>query len=78
MADSKKKKEEKIISLVDMTVDELDTKAGELAGQIQKKKLELSIGRLKNTREVFLLRKQLAKVKTIKSSKYTVKSTSNP
>lgn len=78
MANIKKKNEEKIIKLVDMTPAELAVKAKELAGQIQKKKLELPIGRLKNTREVFFLRKQLARVKTIMSVKNTLKSASKP
>lgn len=78
MANTKKKTEEKIIKLVDMTIAELSVKAKDLAGQIQRKKLELPIGRLKNTREVFFLRKQLARVKTIMSAKNTLKSASKP
>ena len=76
MANAKKKTVEKIVKLADLTSGELIVKSRELADQIQKKKLELPIGRLKNTREVFHLRKMLARVKTIITLKNTVKSTS--
>jgi len=77
MANTKKKDEEKIIKFTDMTVSELVIKVRDLAGKIQKQKLEMSVGRVKNTREGFELRKQLARVKTVITLKSAVKSPSN-
>lgn len=73
MATKSKKIEEKIIKLSEMTVGELVGRTKEITEKIQKKKLDISIGREKNVRTVFNLRKELAKVKTMinikKSSK---------
>jgi ribosomal protein L29 len=77
MAKTTKKPEEKFIKLADMTAGELEVKAREVAGQIQKQRLERVVGRVKNTREVFNLRKQLARIKTVISQKNAVKSGSN-
>jgi len=77
MPSTKKKNEEKIIRLTDMTVVELVAKIGELTGKIQKQRLEIAVGRAKNIREVFHLRKQLARTKTVISLKNAVKSPSN-
>ncbi|OGD09277.1 50S ribosomal protein L29 [Candidatus Amesbacteria bacterium RIFOXYB1_FULL_44_23] len=63
--EKKSKKTEVKISLADMTVTELISKSKQLYAEISKKKLEQKVGRLKNIREVFNLRKELARVKTI-------------
>jgi ribosomal protein L29 len=58
-----------ILPLKDMTVAELTAKSRQLFADISKKKLEKTVGRLKNTREIFSLRKELARVKTFISVK---------
>lgn len=65
MATKSKKPTEKVIELKDMNESELIAQSKELLGQIQKRKLEMAVGRVKNLREVFGLRKQLARVKTM-------------
>ena len=53
----------------DLTTVELAVKASELVEEIAKLRLELATGRLQNKRKVFILRKQLAIVKTSENSK---------
>lgn len=53
------------IPLVDMTPGELTTKAGQLKTTIVKVKLEMAAGRLKNRKQAFTLKKELARVLTI-------------
>lgn len=53
----------------DLTTAELAVKASELVEEIAKLRLELATGRLQNKRKVFILRKQLAIVKTSENSK---------
>lgn len=60
------------ISLKDMTIQELVTKAGEIKAAILKSKLDKSVGRLKNLKVIYNLRKQLARILTVKNG---VKST---
>ena len=64
-----KKTEKAVLPLTAMTMAELISKSRQLFADISKKKLEKTVGRLKNTREVFTLRKNLARVKTIISVK---------
>ncbi len=54
-----------ILKLTDMTAAELTAKIKDLAGQIQKRKLETAVGRNRNVREVFNLRHELARIKTV-------------
>ena len=61
----KKTDQKNLIAVKDMTAEELTTKAKQLALDIQKKRLEKAVGRLKNLREIFILRKELARVKTV-------------
>lgn len=65
------------VSVSDMTMLELIAKSKQISSEIAKKKLDRSVGRLKNIREIFHLRKSLARVKTelnIKSKLNSVKS----
>lgn len=68
---TKKQTTKKIVTTVfkDMTIPELVEKSKQLALDISKKKLEKSAGRLKNMREIFHIKKDLARVKTIISVK---------
>jgi len=74
MAKNTKKIQEKIIKPIDMTLEELVSRAKEIEIQIKKKKLELAVGRSKNIKESYNLRKELARIKTIISLKNAVKS----
>jgi ribosomal protein L29 len=69
--EDKKTKVREVLPLSEMTPVELTAKARQLWAEISKKKLEKSVGRMKNTRELFSLRKNLAKVKTLISLKPT-------
>jgi ribosomal protein L29 len=69
MATKIKKTAEKLIKLTDLNAVELVVKIKEFRQQIQKKKLDMSVGRVKNMREVFHLRKSLARVKTVLNMK---------
>jgi ribosomal protein L29 len=60
----KNTKKQEVLPLKNMTVAELSSKAKQLSADITKKKLDKSVGRLKNVREIFNLRKELARVKT--------------
>ena len=60
-----------------MTTAELAVLEKEVGNKIQKQRLELAVKRSKNVREIFHLRKQLARIKTIKAHKSAVKSVSN-
>ncbi|MEK7101416.1 MAG: 50S ribosomal protein L29 [Patescibacteria group bacterium] len=51
-------------SVQDLTTAELAVKASELALEIAKLRLELATGRLQNKRKIFILRKQLAIMKS--------------
>ena len=51
-------------SVQDLTTAELTVKACGLVEEIAKLRLELATGRLQNKRKMFILRKQLAIVKT--------------
>jgi ribosomal protein L29 len=62
------------VKLHDMSVAELEVKARQLTMEINKKGLEKAVGRLKNLREIFILRKEVARIKTI----IAVKSESKP
>lgn len=74
MANKQAKKTITTTTFKDMTAPELKVKAKQLAFEISKKKLEKSVGRLKNMREIFHMRKDLARVKTIISVKSADKS----
>jgi ribosomal protein L29 len=74
MANKQAKKTITTTAFKDMTTPELIVKAKQLAFEISKKKLEKSVGRLKNMREIFHMRKDLARVKTIISVKSADKS----
>ena len=74
MAKKHTKKNVTTTAFKDMTIPELVVKAKQLALEISKKKLEKSVGRLKNMREIFHLKKDLARVKTIISVKSADKS----
>jgi ribosomal protein L29 len=67
--EKKQKKEFVKIALADMTVSELTSQAKQIASEITKKRLEKSVGRVKNVREIFNLRKQLARIKTVLNTK---------
>jgi ribosomal protein L29 len=67
--EKKQKKEVVKIALADMTVSELASQAKQIASGITKKRLEKSVGRVKNVREIFNLRKQLARIKTVLNTK---------
>jgi len=59
----------KEIDFVDMTVAELSDKVRELKKQVASFKLEKSVGKTRNLKTGFLLRKQLARVLTIQTAK---------
>jgi ribosomal protein L29 len=65
MAKKKVTKTGSEVKIQDMSVSELAARAKQLTTEISKKKLEKVVGRLKNTREIFNLRKELARIKTI-------------
>lgn len=56
-------------SVQDLTTAELAVKASGLVEEIAKLRLELATGRLQNKRKMFILRKQLAIVKSYENSK---------
>ncbi len=66
---TKKGEVKEVIALKDMTIAELSSKSKQTAAEINKKRLDKSVGRLKNTREIFNLRKELARIKTLISVK---------
>jgi ribosomal protein L29 len=70
--ENKKTVTKTILPLKDMNLAELTSKARLLYTDISKKKLEKTVGRLKNAREIFTLRKTLARVKTFISIKSKV------
>jgi ribosomal protein L29 len=61
------------IKLKDMSVAELNNRAREIRATISKNRLEKTTGKLKNTRMVFNLRKELARILTLNK----VKSSNN-
>jgi ribosomal protein L29 len=66
-------KQEKL-SLSSMTEGELAAMVKQLISNITKKKMDMKVGRLKNVREVFSLRKQLARVNTVINVKKRINS----
>lgn len=64
MAKTKEKKIEKI-TLSDMSLPELVAKAKTMRANLVKKRLDKEVGRLRNTREIFIARKENARVKTV-------------
>jgi len=70
--ENKKTVTKTILPLKDMNLAELTSKARLLYTDISKKKLEKTVGRLKNAREIFTLRKTLGRVKTFISIKSKV------
>lgn len=60
---AEKKEVEKIV-LKSLSKPELQEKASKLRAEIDLTRLEIKIGRVKNVRKVFNLRKELAKVLT--------------
>ena len=61
---SELKKPEAKVKLTDLTVPELLAKASQINKDLNKKKLELTMRKLRNVKEVLFLRKELARVKT--------------
>lgn len=55
------KKQTPVLKAADMTEAELAASAGQLRRQIEKARLDILSGKLKNTRAVFMLCKQLAR-----------------
>ena len=73
MATKTSKKETKVqIKLQDMTVPELMEKVKQLKTSAQKIKLERIVSKSRNVREVYNLRKQLARTKTVLNMKMTL------
>ena len=52
-------------TLINLTAPELVTKAADLRRQITKLKLEKSVGKNRNVRQAFMLKKQLAITQTL-------------
>lgn len=52
-----------------LSLDELNTKAGELENQLFKLRMQKATGQLGNTSELRMARKELARVKTFQTSK---------
>jgi ribosomal protein L29 len=73
MVKTKEKKQEKI-RLSDLSVGELLAKAKALRSDLMKKQLDKGVGRLRNTRELFNIRKNLARVKTVINIKLKLNS----
>lgn len=73
MAKTKKNQNEKI-RLSDLSQGELLAKVKELNKDLDKKRLDKGVGRLKNTRQLFNLRKELARVKTVINGKMRLNS----
>ena len=67
------KKKTSEIKLVDMTSAELMVEAKRLRDQIAKTRLEMAVGRVKNLRLGFNLRKRLARVLTVLNNKLMIK-----
>ena len=72
--EKKQKKEDVKIALIDMTISELASQAKQITTEITKKRLEKIVGRVKNVREIFNLRKQLARIKTALNTKMKLNS----
>lgn len=69
-----KKKERNEIKLSDMMPAELAGEAKKVRGEITKVRLEIRVGREKNVRLVFNLRKRLSKVLTELNKKAIIRS----
>lgn len=57
------------IPLTDMTAEELRTSAKDLRMAINRARLELRLGKTRNLRHVFTMRKQLSRVLTVLNTK---------
>ncbi len=57
------------LPIAEMSTSELTAKEGEIRAKIGKQKLLIKSGKSKNTREVYNLRKDLARVLVVKSAK---------
>ncbi len=73
MAKTKEKKIEKI-SLSDLSLPELAAKAKTMGSELVKKRLDKEAGRLRNTREIFVMRKEMARIKTMINLKLKLNS----
>lgn len=62
-------KVKKEIKISELTIEELGVKAVELRRQVSKTRLEMAAGKIKNKREVFNLRKKLARVLSVLNMK---------
>ena len=58
-------KRTEITALHEMSVEELRSKLAELESELGKSKVENVVGKLKNTASLTLLRKEIARIKTI-------------
>ncbi|TSC86790.1 MAG: hypothetical protein G01um101416_555 [Microgenomates group bacterium Gr01-1014_16] len=65
MSAKTQKKTKAEIKLVDMTAEELKKSARETRQQINKIRLERTVKKTRNVREVFNLRKKLARILTV-------------
>lgn len=52
-------------TLHEMSVEELRSKLAELESELGKSKVENAVGKLKNTASLTILRKEIARIKTI-------------
>lgn len=57
------------LPIAEMSLSELTAKEGEIRAKIAKSQLLIRSGKSKNTREVYNLRKDLARVLVVKSAK---------
>jgi ribosomal protein L29 len=74
---NKTKTQKEKISLTDLNLTELNLQAKQINSDITKMRLEKNVGRLKNSRSIFNMRKQLARIMTeinVKSKLNSVKS----
>jgi ribosomal protein L29 len=73
MAKTKEKKQERI-KLSDLSVGELQAKSKTLRSDLVRKQLDKGVGRLRNTRDLFNIRKEIARVKTLINIKLKLNS----
>jgi len=74
---SKTQPQKEKISLTDLNLTELNQQAKQIISDMTKMRLEKNVGRLKNSRSIFNMRKQLARIMTeinVKSKLNSVKS----
>ncbi len=67
-------KKQPIVRWADMTVQELASALKEKQLLLAKKKLDLKTGKLPNRKEVFFLRKEIARIQTSATSKMRLNS----